>query len=77
MNYLEAEKILRKNISPTPRTYSEAVKDADYATAMWRCETDFDRTKNLLIGLLGVTVLLGLFASFIYGLIVWVNLWKN
>jgi len=48
MNYLEAEKILRKNLSPIPRTYSEAVKDADDATAIWRCETEWDRTKELV-----------------------------
>lgn len=77
MNYLEAEKILRKNLSPIPRTYSEAVKDADYATAIWRCETEWDRTKNWLIGATVVSVLLSLFASLIYGLIVWIDLWKN
>lgn len=77
MNYLEAEKILRKNLSPIPRTYSEAVKDADYATAIWRCETEWDRTKNWLLGATVVIVLLSLFASLIYGLIVWIDLWKN
>lgn len=77
MNYLEAEKILRKNLSPIPRTYSEAVKDADYATAIWRCETEWDRTKNWLLGATVVSVLLSLFASLIYGLIVWIDLWKN
>lgn len=77
MNYLEAEKILRKNLSPIPRTYSEAVKDADYATAIWRCETEWDRTKNWLLGATVVSALLSLFASLIYGLIVWIDLWKN
>ena len=77
MNYLEAEKILRKNLSPIPRTYSEAVKDADYATAIWRCETEWDRTKNWLLGATVVSVLLSLFASLIYGRSVWIDLWKN
>lgn len=77
MNYLEAEKILRKNLNPLPRTYSEAVKDADYATALWRCETDWDRTKNLITNLAAVLVLLSLFGSLFYGLIVWIDLWKN
>lgn len=77
MNYLEAEKILRKNLSPLPRSYSEAVKDADYATALWRCETDWDRTKNLMTNLAAVLVLLSLFGSLFYGLIVWIDLWKN
>jgi hypothetical protein len=77
MNYLEAEKILRKNLSPLPRTYSEAVKDADYATAIWRCETEWDRTKDWLLGAVVIGVLMSLFASIIYGLIVWIDLWKS
>jgi hypothetical protein len=32
----------------TYRSTSEAFKDADYATPMWRCETDWDRTKEYL-----------------------------
>lgn len=32
----------------THRTVSEAFKDADYATPMWRCENDWDRTKEYL-----------------------------
>jgi hypothetical protein len=31
MKYEEAEKILYKNVTPLPRTYSEARRDADYA----------------------------------------------
>lgn len=77
MNYLECEKILRKNLSPIPRTYSEAVKDADYATAIWRCETEWDRTKSWLLSATIISVLLSLFAILIYGLIVWIDLWKN
>ena len=77
MNYLEAEKILRKNLNPLPRSYSEAVKDADYATGMWRCETDWDRTRNFFIILGAAAIALLIFGSFIYGLIVWIDLWKN
>lgn len=31
MNYEDAEKTLYKNITPLPRTWSEAKRDADYA----------------------------------------------
>lgn len=33
------------------KTYSsasEAFRDADYATPIWRCETEWDRTKNAI-----------------------------
>ena len=51
--------------SKTHRTVSEAFRDADYATPIWRCETDFDRTMGYIgwigmwVGLLGVMYLLG------------------
>ena len=32
----------------TYRSTSEAFRDADYATPIWRCETDWDRTKDYL-----------------------------
>lgn len=53
----------------THRTASEAFRDADYATALWKCETEWDRTKQYLgwiamwIGFLGFMYLLGSFAS--------------
>ena len=34
------------------KTYSsasEAFRDADYATPIWRCETDWDRTRDYLV----------------------------
>lgn len=34
------------------KTYSsasEAFRDADYATPMWRCETDLDRAKEYIV----------------------------
>ena len=30
----------------TTRSVSEALRDADYATPIWRCETDWDRSKS-------------------------------
>lgn len=53
----------------THRTASEAFRDADYATALWKCETEWDRTKEylwailLFIGLLGGLYFLGVWAS--------------
>ena len=53
----------------TKSSMSEAFRDADYAAPMWRCETDWDRTKEQLgwvlmwIGTLGVMYLLGTWAA--------------
>lgn len=49
----------------TPRTQSEAFRDADYGTAIWRCETTNERAMNGLLWI--VTVL---FTGFVLGLFV-------
>jgi hypothetical protein len=43
----------------TYRSTSEAFKDADYATPIWRCETEWDRTKEYLKWIVMWAVLLG------------------
>jgi hypothetical protein len=35
-------------LDKTYRSASEAFRDADYATPIWRCESDWDRTKQYL-----------------------------
>ena len=65
-----------KNLGTTPRTLSEANKDADYATPIWRCETDSEKGwKFLLDALIGFGVV-GVGATFLYGLLVWIELVK-
>jgi hypothetical protein len=51
----------------THRSASEAFRDADYATPIWRCETEWDRTKEYLAWI-GMWVVL-LFA--LYSLACW------
>lgn len=41
MNYLEQERILRKNTGMLPRTWDEAVKGADYAQWLDVPKSDF------------------------------------
>jgi hypothetical protein len=55
--------------SKTHRTASEAFRDADYATPIWRCETEWDRTKEYL-GWIGMWAFL-LFS--LYAVAVWFN----
>jgi hypothetical protein len=48
----------------THRSASEAFRDADYATALWKCETELDRWKES-----GTWVLIwGLLLAGLYGL---------
>jgi hypothetical protein len=58
----------------TKSSLSEASRDADYATPIWRCKNDWDRTKEYL-GWIAVWVLtLGAFYVFASGFEKWVSL---
>jgi hypothetical protein len=50
-------------VGRTSRAASEAFKDADYATPIWKCSTDFDRSmhfiKEALIGFAQAGLLIG------------------
>jgi hypothetical protein len=41
-------------VGKTYRSASEAFKDADYATAIWKCETDTERALNMIKDLLPI-----------------------
>jgi hypothetical protein len=51
---------LSRKVGRTYSTASEAFRDADYATPIWRCESDFDRTKHYLGAIAVVVVSVGL-----------------
>jgi hypothetical protein len=60
--------------SKTHRTASEAFRDADYATPIWRCETDWDRTKQYLGWIVVWAFTLSAFYIFALGFEKWVSL---
>ena len=55
--------------SKTHRTVSEAFRDADYATPIWRCESEWDRTKEYL----GWIVMWLVVLSALYSIACWFN----
>lgn len=55
----------------THRSVSEAFRDADYATAIWRCETDFDRTMNYIKPILAFVVAGAIIYIFCDGITKW------
>ncbi len=64
------DRTLYKNLTPVARTLSEANRDADYATPIWRCETENKsamRTLGFIVGMLGMCLIGALaFVSFLY-----------
>jgi hypothetical protein len=64
------ERTIYKNVTPLARTLSEANRDADYATPIWRCETEQRsgmRLLGYLVGMLGMCLVGALFfVSFLH-----------
>jgi hypothetical protein len=58
----------------THRTASEAFKDADYATPIWRCQTEWDRTVEVLKWIAVWCFTLGIFYIFALGFEKWMSL---
>jgi hypothetical protein len=56
-------------VDKTYRSASEAFRDADYATPIWRCESDWDRTKAYL----GWVVMWAMVFGGLYSLAMWFN----
>lgn len=58
-----------KNVGTTPRSLDEAFKTADYATPIWRCETDTQKAikffVDMVIGMFVVAVPLVMLYSFV------------
>jgi hypothetical protein len=53
----------------THRSASEAFRDADYATPIWRCETEWDRTKEYI----GWSLMWAFVLFSLYAVAVWFN----
>lgn len=56
-------------VDKTYRSASEAFRDADYATPIWRCETEWDRTKEYI----GWAVMWLVVFFSLYALSMWFN----
>jgi hypothetical protein len=63
-----------KNVTPVARTLSEANRDADYATPIWRCETEQNSGMRLLGYLVGVLCLCLTVALFFVSILHWIGI---
>jgi hypothetical protein len=62
-----------KNLHPTPRSLDEAFKTADYATPIWRCETDTQKGVRFFFEMLAGMLMVGLPLLVVYGLVLWLD----
>jgi hypothetical protein len=66
-------KSVYKNVGTTPRTLDEAFKTADYATPIWRCESDTDKGMKFLVDMVVGMLVVGLPLVLIYSFMVWLD----
>ena len=66
-------KTVYKNVSKVPRSVDEAFKTADYATPIWRCESDTDKGIKFLIDMVIGMLVVGLPLVLVYSFIVWLD----
>ena len=62
-----------KNVGTTPRTSDEAFKTADYATPIWRCETDTDKGIKFLVDMVVGMVMVAVPLVAVYSFVSWLD----
>jgi hypothetical protein len=62
-----------KNLHPISRTSDEAFKTADYATPIWRCETDSEKGIKFFVNMVVGMLVVGLPLLLVYSFMVWLD----
>ena len=62
-----------KNLHPVARTSDEAFKTADYATPIWRCESDTEKGIKFFVNMVVGMLVVGLPLVLVYSFIVWLD----
>lgn len=65
-----------KNVSKVPRTLDEAFKTADYATPIWRCETDNENGFKFFVDMVVGMLMVGLPLVMVYSFVLWLDTFK-
>jgi hypothetical protein len=73
---MQEYKSVQKNVGTTPRTLSEANKDANYATPIWRCENDNDKASKFVVDMVVGMLVVAVPMALVYGFMVWLDMFK-
>ena len=65
-----------KNLHPIARTSDEAFKTADYATPIWRCESDTEKGIKFFVDMVIGMLMVGLPLVALYSFISWLDMYK-
>jgi hypothetical protein len=62
-----------KNVGTTPRSVDEAFKTADYATPIWRCESDTEKGIKFFVNMVVGMLMVALPLLLVYSFVVWLD----
>ena len=65
-----------KNLHPIARTSDEAFKTADYATPIWRCESDTEKGIKFFVDMVIGMLMVALPMALVYSFISWLDMYK-
>ena len=65
-----------KNLHPVARSVDEAFKTADYATPIWRCESDTEKGIKFFVDMVIGMLMVGLPLVALYSFISWLDMYK-
>jgi hypothetical protein len=66
-------KSVYKNVGATPRSVDEAFKTADYATPIWRCETDTEKGIKFFVGMVVGMLVVASPLLLVYSFMIWLD----
>ena len=69
-------KTVYKNVSKVPRSVDEAFKTADYATPIWRCESDTEKGIKFFVNMVVGMLMVALPLLLVYSFVVWLDTFK-
>ena len=69
-------KTVYKNVSKVPRSVDEAFKTADYATPIWRCESDTEKGIKFFVNMVVGMLMVALPMALVYSFMVWLDTFK-
>ena len=65
-----------KNLHPVARSVDEAFKTADYATPIWRCESDTEKGIKFFVNMVVGMLMVALPLLLVYSFVVWLDTFK-
>ena len=67
------DEMIMKNVGTLPRTWAEATQNADYATPIWRCESETGKAMRFFADAIAGFIYVWLFVGIGIALFTWLG----